>query len=404
MLVRTATSIGALLLVGILAACNDAAAPSGDPTLQAQPADFPPPSPLVTVAGESVWPFTGSDFAGTTVDPINLAFTGWSDPRDLRAALLMLDGDRSVFAGHPQLGPFAGIDCTWKDAMGDAQTAYGATSGWVGSAIQLECGDFDPLRVHLRFFNIGDVTLGGAHFEVLIPGTTDHQVVSWEFAEGLVVADFIRAAIGGPVGSSGPINPVPYRSIPAMIYNSLPDELKFLILASGGVPDWPVPGDVGIGTDGAATVVHLAAAVDGMPEIARQRVEIQFNQVIPKPFCASGPYDFLDVNGPVTLRQHVVVTPSGAYHSQFHAVGMLTLQPLTVDLSTGGLVPSGAPYRAHVNEHVKGILTDRVTLASQFVLRAEMPRKGPFRGSLRSTLNVAPGGGSHSSLTVRCDP
>jgi hypothetical protein len=400
---RAATSIGAALLVGLLAACTDAAAPSHDLTLQAQPADFPPPSPLVTVAGESVWPFTSSDFAGTRVDPINLAFTGWSNPRDLRAALLMLDGDRSGLIGTP-FEPFAAFDCTWKDAMGDAQTGYGAASGWVGSAIQLECGDFDPLRVHLRFFDVGDVTLGGAHFEVLIPGTTDHQVVSWEFAEGLVVADLVRTGIGGPVGSSGPINPVPYRWIPAIIYNSLPDELKFLILASGGLPDWPVPGDVGIGTDGAATIVHLAATVGGMPEIARQRLEIQFNQVIPKPFCASGPYDFLDVQGPVTLRQHVVVTPSGTYHSQFHAVGMLSLQPLTVDLSTGGLVPSGTPYRAHVNEHVKGILTDRVTLASQFVLRAEMPPKGPFRGSLRSTLNVAPGGGSHAGLTVRCDP
>jgi hypothetical protein len=404
MSVRAATSIGALLLVGLLAACNDAAAPPGDPMLQAQPADFPPPSPLVAVAGESVWPFTGSDFAGTRVDPINLAFTGWTDPRDLRAALLMLDGDRSVFTGHPDLGVFAGIDCTWKDAMGDAQTAYSASSGWVGSSIQLECGDYDPVRLHLRLFDVGDVTLGGAHFEILVSGTTNHQVVSWEFAEGLLVADIIRTGIGGPVGSSGPINPVPYRSIPGVIYNSLPDELKLLVLASGGVPDWPVPGDVGIGTNGAATILYMAAAVDGLPEVARQSLVIEFDQVIPKPFCASSPYDYLYVNGPVTLRQHVVVTASGNYHSQFHAVGMLDLQPLMVDLSTGDLVPSGEPYRAHVNEHVKGILTDRVSLASQFVLRAEIPRKGPFRGSLQTTLNVAPGNGSHHNLTVRCDP
>lgn len=403
MRVRAATSVGALLLVGLLAACNDAAAPPGDPVLQSHPADFPPPSPLVAVAGESVWPYTGSDFTGTSVDPINLVFTGWTDPRDLRAALLMLDGDRSGFAGTP-FEPFAAFNCTWKDAMGNAQTGYGAASGWVGSAIQLECGDFGPVRVHLRFFDIGDVTLGGAHFEVLVPGTTDHQVVSWEFAEGLVVADFYRTGIGGPVGSSGPINDSPtYRSIPGVIYNGLPDELKSLILASGGILD-PGTGDVGIGTDGAATIVSLGAAVDGMPEIARQRLVIEFDQVIPKPFCASSPYDYLYVNGPVTLRQHVVVTASGNYHSQFHAVGMLDLQPLTVDLSTGDLVPSGEPYRAHVNEHVKGILTDRVSLASQFVLRAEIPRKGPFRGSLQTTLNVAPGNGSYHNLTIRCDP
>lgn len=402
--IRAATTLGALLLAGAMAACDDTAAPPGDPALQSQSADLPPPSPLVSLAGESVWPFTGSDFAGTRVDPINVAFTGWTDPRDLRAALLMLDGDRSAFTGHPQLGVFADIDCTWKDAMGDAQTAYGAASGWVGSSVQLECGDYDPVRLHLRFFDIGDVTLGGAHFEILVPGTTNHQVVSWEFAEGLLVADIIRTGIGGPLGSSGPINPVPYRSIPGVIYNSLPDELKFLVLASGGVPNWPVPGDVGIGTDGQATILHMAATVDGKPEVARQRLVIQFDQVIPKPFCTSSPFDYLYVNGPVTLRQHVVVTRSGNYHSQFHAVGMLDLQPLTVDLSTGGLVPSGEPYRAHVNEHVKGILTDRVSLASQFVLRAEIPRNGPFRGSLQSTLRVAPGNGSYHSVTVRCDP
>ncbi|HEX9610445.1 MAG TPA: hypothetical protein VF978_01070, partial [Gemmatimonadales bacterium] len=195
------------------------------------------PSPLASVAlGSSTlefWPFTGADFGHTPLDPINLIFFGQSDPRALRAALMMLDGDRTAF-GLPDVFPF---NCTWKDAIGGMQTAYSTGAGWAGSAIQLECGDFGPIRFHLRLFNAGDWTLANAHFEVLIPATTEHQVLSWELAEQLVTVDLLRSGLldaGVPLFATGTINPSPFHEIPAVIYNGLPLELRGVIGGPSG--------------------------------------------------------------------------------------------------------------------------------------------------------------------------
>ncbi len=177
------------------------------------------PSPLVTldVGGSALelWPFTGVDFSGTAQDPINLIFAGQTDPRALRAALLFLDGNRTAF-GFPNAFPF---NLTWQDAIGGVQTAFANPEGWAGSAIQLALGPYDPVRFHLRLFEVGDFALGGAHFEVLIPGTTDHQVISWELAEQLIVADFARSnLLAAAPQSSDPLNPSPFKEIPAIIY------------------------------------------------------------------------------------------------------------------------------------------------------------------------------------------
>ena len=78
----------------------------------------PAPSPLVTVSvGEDnldFWPYTGGDFSSDPVCPINLIFIGEADPRDIRAALFSLDGDRTA-AGFPDIPPF---NDTWQDAIG----------------------------------------------------------------------------------------------------------------------------------------------------------------------------------------------------------------------------------------------------------------------------------------------
>ena len=72
------------------------------------------------------------------------------------------------------------------------------------------------------------LTLGNAHFELLIPGTTDHQVLSWELAEQLVTVDMVRSGLlAAAPGSTAPINAAPgFRQIPAEIYNLLPAELR----------------------------------------------------------------------------------------------------------------------------------------------------------------------------------
>ena len=40
--------------------------------------------------------------------------------------------------------------------------------GWVGSAVQLECGDYRVLRFHMRLFQAGDYTIGNTHLDLLV--------------------------------------------------------------------------------------------------------------------------------------------------------------------------------------------------------------------------------------------
>lgn len=359
------------------------------------------PSPLLTVSfggtSRELWPFTGSDFSGAPRDPVNLIFVGQSDPRIIRAALLSLNGDRTAF-GFPNVFPF---NCTWTDAVGDVQTGYATASGWVGSAIQLACGTYGPLRFHLRLFNVGDWTLGGAHFEVLIPGTTEHQVLSWELAEQLVVVDFLRSGLLDPtlpLLPTGVINPSPYREIPAVIYNGLPADLKALIGGPPGNVSDPVP----LTTDGKATILNIAQSVNGLPVVAKQDFVVQFDQVIPKPFCASGPFDFVLVQGPVNFSQKIVMTPAGNFLSRFLAQGHLDVTP--VNPLTDPPTPLGETYRALVNQDNRGIITDNVTLVSSFQMQIEIPPTGPFRGRLVVKLKVGPGGSNQFSLSVNCLP
>jgi len=114
----------------------------------------PPPGLVPVAEAGTFWPYTGEDYSGTRIDPINLIFLGDADPRLIRQTLLGLDGDRSN-------SPLAAFDCTWKDAIGRPQTGYSEEEGWQGSAIQLECGEYSTLRAHIRLFRQGNYTLGG---------------------------------------------------------------------------------------------------------------------------------------------------------------------------------------------------------------------------------------------------
>ena len=104
------------------------------------------------------------------------------------------------------------------------------------------------MRVHLRLFrteppvwNGGGWTIGAAHFEIRIPGIADHQVLSWELAQQVVMVDFLRSGLldpGLPMIPTGPINDAPsFRTIPAMIYNLLPPEL--IAPSAGRRSRWP---------------------------------------------------------------------------------------------------------------------------------------------------------------------
>jgi hypothetical protein len=382
-------------------ACTQSDAPSAlEPAFAPAGIPGPPASELRTASfgGSSLtlWPYTGSDFSATASDPVNLLFLGQADPRLLRAAFLMLDGDRTAF-GLPNQFPF---NCTWIDPIDPTpQTTYVEPDGWIGSTIQVECGDFNSLRFHIRLFGAGEWTIGASHFEARIPGTPGHNVLSWELAEALAVLDLVRSGLLNPatdVGATGIITQVPTFSTTLKdIYNAVPPLWPFL-----GTPG-PVSADVPIPNDGRATILRLADVAGATAGVIRRDYLLQFDQVIPKPFCVAGaPSPALYVSGPVRFEQMLNLTPSGNFISQFHATGRLELTP--VDPSTGQ--PVGDTYEARVREHYRTIMTDGATLVSNVSLQIELPPGGPGRGRLMVTVRLGPGASDVASMDLRCDP
>jgi hypothetical protein len=362
------------------------------------PQAYPAPAPLVVTGlpGHMLefWPYTGQNFSGEPQDPINLVFMGQADPRDIRAALLALDGDRSAF-GLPPVSPFNDL---WQDAIGDVQTAYGTDEEWAGGAVQLTCGPYGPVRFHLRLFRLGDWTVGNAHFEVLIEGTTDHQVLSWELAEQFVLVDFMRTSLldgAIPMFPTGPINQPDFRAIPAQIYNLLPVELRALI--EGPLGD--VGSDVPIKSDGSAMVLNLAGSVPWTPGVWIQDFVLPFDQTIPKPFCAAGPTDYVYVTGNVHLVQTTELSTEGTYQMAFSAQGELNVQP--INPFTGE--PVGGPLSAVVREQHAALMGDASCTASSWLFQRLLPFSDTGAGSLFKHLQVGdPGAKNFYREAERC--
>ncbi len=314
-----------------------------------------PAGDLVTVShgGESLtfWPYTGTSFDGTPSDPVNLIFRGHADPVRIRAALLALDGDRTT-AGFPPVPPFDG---TWSEAIGDVQATYSMENGWSGSVIQLDLGGYGPIRVHLRLFGApgGDWTLGAAHFEVMIPGTADHQVLSWMLARMVVVADLMRTGLldgGGPVPTDVLSAAPSFRDIPEAIYDPLPEGLKALI----GGPPGDVSGPVPLASDGRAMILDLVQEAALIPGELAGSVDLEYDQFVPKPFCSSGPGDWVHVSGPIRFQKLATVDADGVYSVQSSYQGRLTVVP--VDIFSSPPVPLGDSYQAQVAGNQQGQL------------------------------------------------
>lgn len=361
--------------------------------------DAPAPGPTVALAlggGSTLtaFPYLADDLSDQGRDPVNLVFLGQSDPRQIRAALMALDGDRS---GSP-LAPF---DCTWSDAIGGLQTAWTELSGWVGSAIQLECGDYGPVRFHLRFFQAGQATLGGAHFEFLIPGTSDHQVVSWELAEQLVAYDLFRSGLlGAAPASTGPVNAAPwFRTIPAVLHAAASADPGFAFLLSQlGLTDLP-GGDKGIPTDGAATVLTLSGSAPLVAGTATQDFEVPFGQVIPKPFCVEGaPSPYLHVSGKVRLTLRSTQHAGGDFDQQMDARGRLTLTPW----DPAGNRPVGPAYEASVTEFQNARIDRQGASIQGMQHQLELGSGAPGRGQLQIRIKVGARGLPVHDRAIRC--
>jgi hypothetical protein len=244
-------------------------------------------------------------------------------------------------------------------------------------------------------FDLGGVTVGNVHFEVVIPGTADHQVLSWELAEQLVTYDLARTGLltAAPVATSQ-ISPAPtHRAIPAVIYNGLPPELRGLI---GGPP---VPAsDVGIANDGRATVFQLDGTAPPAAPHTTQRFTINYDQVIPKPFCASGPMDLVRVRGPVTLEQEVDAT--GEYRMRFQGRGDLSV--VSIDLSTGA--PTGQPLQATVSESQRTRADEAGGEIQGAVQQLLLPHGATGAGKLRIDLKVGPAWPPRYDRDESCSP
>jgi hypothetical protein len=347
------------------------------------------------------WPYTGRSFDGQPMDPINVIFCGAADPRQIRAALLALDGDRTAF-GLPPVAPF---DETWHDALGgEVQTAWSEGEGWVGSVVQLTLGEYGPLRVHLRLFRTGAAyedggwTLGGAHFELQIPGTADHQVLSWELAEQIVMIDMLRTGLVDPARPAiptGVINAAPdFRTIPAMIYNLLPPELVIVI----GGPPQPVTEDVPLASDGQGTMFDLVAAAPLVPGSTTRTVTVTYDQLVPRPYCATGPGDWLLVSGPVEFALTAALGNDGRYSCQTSYAGVLLATPM--DMSGGQPVPVGPPFKAQVFGNQDGWLDaagGRILAIDNRITREPV---GPQ--ILRSRLDVPQLGLKSYNARIRC--
>lgn len=389
---------GVVIALAALSACSSPDQVAS-PEFRAAANQAAAPAPLVTVpvggSALEIFPYLTDDLSSNGRDPVNLVFMGQADPQSIRAALMALDGNR----GGTPLAPF---DCTWKDAVGGLQAAWSGPSSWVGGVIQLECGDYGPIRFHLRLFDVGDHTLGGAHFEFLIPGTSDHQVASWELAEQLVTLDMARTGrLGAAPASTGSINAAPsFRTIPGFLYALAvqADPAFGALLGMLSLVDLP-GGDKGIPTDGAATVLTLATRAPVVPGLAFQDFDVPFDQVIPKPFCLAGaPSPYLHVTGNVRLTLRTSQQADGGFDQEMRAGGRLTLTP--VDPSTGQ--PVGTPYQAKVSEFQNGRIGPQGAAIQGMQHQLEIPAGGPGRGQLQIKIKVGTEGAPRFERKVVC--
>jgi hypothetical protein len=324
---------------------------------------LPAPAPTVPVTvgtvTQQVWPYTyqAPNPLGTPSDPVNLVF-GNTDPREIRQALLVLDGNRT--AKFPNAAPF---NCTWVDAMGYDQAAWAEAEGWVGGVVQLACisdpmAPFgNPFRYHLRLFREGNVTLGAAHFEFLIPGTAEHEVLGWNPARDLVAFDMGRTGslIASPGGA--PMGfPATFRTVQRAVYDALVAGGATQILGYAGLYPAPVPGAVPMPLDPVAYV--LTASIPFHPVRARTTTpfSVTYGVIAPKPFCNT-PADYVKLEGPLHFLLKVQTDRWGTFSRSYEVQGVLKVTPLLATAS--GLVPNGPTVPAKIAEFHWGAMTDR---------------------------------------------
>jgi hypothetical protein len=336
----------------------------------------PTPSGVVTITAGTdhqltLWPFITTNYlpgpAGQS-DPVNLVFLN-TDPRAIRQELMKLDGERPEWTYLPS----GANGCVWMDAMGYEQAAYLEPEGWVGDEVQLACATPDsPLgreyRFHVRLFRSGPHTIGGAHFEINVPGTAEHEVLSWELARSFVTDEIARIDVGAFEGEISVFEPAgaSFRTVRGQVsyYVSAtnagnPDFLEALDLPSSSPPAFPA---VPIPASGdAAVFAPDFTYVPVRSDITLTDSRRYFVQSTPKPFCEGAAIQI--TGGPLTFTLRVQTNPSGKYQRTYTIAGTLKVKTLE----------SGVVQDALISETHRGMLTDNHGQVSEEVSQTLLP-------------------------------
>jgi len=361
----------------------------------------PPPTGVVTIAAGTeqltLWPYTTPNYlpgAAGQSDPVNLVFP-FTDPRAIRQELMTLDGNRPTWSFLPS----GANGCVWMDGMGYEQAAYVEPEGWVGGEVQLVCATPDsPLgkeyRFHLRLFRSGPHTIGAAHFEVNIPYTAEHEVLSWEMARAFVTDEMARLDVDAFQGETPVFEPVDaaFRTAKGLVNayvwgTNMPRPGGLLFLGKLGLPPPPSPPPpptpyepppVPIPATGLAAV--FAPDFTYVPvksDITLTDSRVYFVPTTPKPFCGEEPIQI--TGGPLTLTLRVQTNPSGKYQRTYAVAGTLKIKTLATEVDQDAVI----------SETHRGMLTDNhgqvVEEVSQLLL--------PGEGALGQSLHVAFGAG-----------
>jgi hypothetical protein len=358
----------------------------------------PPPTDLTTIdvgTELTLGPFITDNFlpgAAGAKDPVNLVFLD-TDPRAIRQQLMQLHGgDRPGWSFLPS----GASGCRWIDAMGYEQAAYLEPEGWVGDAVQLACATaVSPLgreyRFHVRLFRSGPHTIGGAHFEINVPGTAEHEVLSWDMAREFVRDEMVQ--LGVDPATIGTVPLYPPTSLPALPgtyfrtvrgpVNAYVWQTQFVLGGNaalmarlglapppGSTPPQSMP-SVPIPATGLASVFSPAFTyVPVRSDVTLTDSRMYSVSATPKPFCHG---ELIQITGgPLTFTLRVQTNRSGKYQRTYTVSGNLRVKAL----------PDGPTQDAVISESHRGMLTDHHGQVTEEVSQVLLPGDGALGQSL----------------------